>query len=47
MSPEIIHADDHLPMAVLKADYFRNVSIYVLDGVYSNRDIARLRSIDT
>ena len=47
MPPSIIHAYENMPWAVLKADYFRYISIYVLGGVYSDIDTICLRSIDT
>jgi len=47
MSPEIIKTYEMLPMPVLKADYFRYISIYILGGVYSDLDTECLRPIDT
>jgi mannosyltransferase OCH1-like enzyme len=47
MSPEIIHAYEIMPMAILKADYFRYISVYTLGGVYSDLDTECLRPIET
>jgi alpha 1,6-mannosyltransferase len=47
MPPNIIRAYDMMPMTVLKADYFRYISVYVLGGVYSDIDTECLRPIDT
>jgi mannosyltransferase OCH1-like enzyme len=47
MSPEIIKTYEMLPRSILKADYFRYISIYILGGVYSDLDTECLRPIDT
>ena len=47
MPPHIIHAYEIMPAPVLKADYFRYISTYILGGVYSDLDTECLRPIDT
>jgi alpha 1,6-mannosyltransferase len=46
MPPHIIHAYEIMPAPVLKADYFRYISTYILGGVYSDIDTECLRPID-
>jgi mannosyltransferase OCH1-like enzyme len=47
MPPDIIHIYESMPAPILKADYFRYISIYKLGGVYSDIDTDCLRPIDT
>jgi alpha 1,6-mannosyltransferase len=47
MPPHIIHAYEIMPVPILKADYFRYISTYILGGVYSDLDTECLRPIDT
>ena len=46
MPSDIIHAYETMPVPVLKADYFRYISTYILGGVYSDGDTECLRPID-
>ena len=46
MPPHIIHAYEMMPAPVLKADYFRYISAYIIGGVYSDSDTECLRPID-
>ncbi|CAF4250428.1 unnamed protein product [Rotaria sp. Silwood2] len=47
MSSAVVHAYEIMPIAVLKADFFRYIAIYILGGVYSDIDTECLRPIDT
>ena len=47
MPSHIIHAYEVMPVPVLKADYFRYISTYILGGIYSDSDTECLRPIDT
>ena len=47
MPDTVIQAYAAMPMAVLKADFFRYIAVYVLGGVYSDLDTTCLRPIDT
>ena len=46
MPSDVIHAYETMPVPVLKADYFRYISTYILGGVYSDSDTECLRPID-